>query len=169
MNCPVCKNEMVEKDFGGVMVDVCENGCKGIWFDWLELEKLDETGEGLGAALEEALSCQRQRDDNRGTINCPKCHKPMVAHLYKSAKDVTVDECYICGGFFLDSGELKVLREHFLSEDQRDVFVSKIMNAEPEFQKAESDLQKQKLRTAAIRKMFGFLILSKYFPREKSS
>ena len=34
MNCPICKKEMVEEDFGGVVIDVCKNGCKGIWFDW---------------------------------------------------------------------------------------------------------------------------------------
>jgi hypothetical protein len=49
MNCPVCSKAMVEKDFGGVRVDVCQDGCKGIWFDWMELIKLDEQNEGLRA------------------------------------------------------------------------------------------------------------------------
>ena len=46
MNCPVCGKEMVSEDFG-VNVDVCENGCKGIWFDWGKLAKLDQKNEGV--------------------------------------------------------------------------------------------------------------------------
>ena len=51
MKCPVCSKEMVTENFG-VSVDVCENGCKGIWFDQRKLVMLDEKNEGLGAALE---------------------------------------------------------------------------------------------------------------------
>ena len=47
MKCPVCGKEMVEKDFG-VEVHVCENGCKGIWFDRGALAKLDEKNESEG-------------------------------------------------------------------------------------------------------------------------
>ena len=48
MNCPVCEKPMVAEDFGGVQVDACRDGCKGIWFDWLELVRLDENHEGFG-------------------------------------------------------------------------------------------------------------------------
>src|ERR1700733_2754542 len=73
MNCPVCKMAMIERDFGGVVVHVCENGCKGIWFDWLGLSKLDKSNEGVGQALQDALHYPRVNDTNRGQLNCPKC------------------------------------------------------------------------------------------------
>lgn len=157
MDCPVCKTPMVEKDFGGVMVDVCENGCKGIWFDWLELSKLDEAHEGAGQALAEALMSERVKDDDRPPIDCPKCHKPMKAHLYKSSKDVTVDECYLCGGFFLDAGELKVVKESFMSEAERDSYVEGLLDSVPEYGEAQKDIQKEEQRLAAMKKMTRFL------------
>ncbi len=158
MDCPVCKNTMVEKDFGGVMVDVCANGCKGMWFDWLELSKLDETHEGAGQALAEALMSERVKDDGRDRIACPKCQKPMLPHLYQSSKEVTVDECYLCGGFFLDAGELKIIKESFMSEEERDSFVQSLINSDvPEYSEAIEDLQKNQERTQAIKKMTRFL------------
>lgn len=163
MNCPVCETAMIEEDFGGVLIDVCSNGCNGIWFDWFELEKLDETHEGLGSALKSALENSRVKEDDRGKINCPKCFKPMVAHLYKSAKEVTVDECYLCGGFFLDSGELKIIRDNFMTEEQRDSFVNSFLQEQADFQEAKEDLEKLKLRTAAIKKLTKCLRPSDHF------
>ncbi|MBU0469661.1 MAG: zf-TFIIB domain-containing protein [Candidatus Omnitrophica bacterium] len=163
MNCPVCETAMIEEDLGGVLIDICSNGCNGIWFDWFELEKLDETHEGLGKALTAALQSSRAKDDDRGKIKCPKCFNPMVAHLYKSAKEVTVDECYVCGGFFLDSGELKVIRENFMTEEQRESYVNDIIAGQSDFQEAKQDLEKQKLRTAAIRKLTKCLRPSDHF------
>ena len=39
MNCPACENNMDERDFGGVHVDVC-CACKGVWFDIHEIQRL---------------------------------------------------------------------------------------------------------------------------------
>jgi Zn-finger nucleic acid-binding protein len=118
---------MVEEDLGGVLVDVCKNGCKGIWFDWGELKDLDENHEGVGRVLNEALKSPRQNNANRGPLNCPKCGIKMLEHKYKNAKEVSIDECYACGGFFLDSGELKQIRDNYMSEDERDVYVQRLI------------------------------------------
>src|SRR6266480_2257052 len=88
MKCPVCGKEMVTENFG-VNVNVCENGCKGIWFDQGELAMLDEKNEGLGAALEAALHYPRHNDGQRGQIKCPKCGIPMHTHKYKRDKEVS--------------------------------------------------------------------------------
>ena len=69
------QNEMAEKNFGGILVDVCEDGCKGIWFDWNELNRLDEKNEGLGKALKKSLTYPRVNDDNRVQIKCPRCRE----------------------------------------------------------------------------------------------
>lgn len=130
MNCPACSSEMQEKDFGGVHVDVCPS-CKGIWFDWLELKKLDEQNEGMGQALVDSLEHGRNKADDRGKVKCPKCFKPMIDHNYQSQTRVTVDECYLCGGFFLDAGELKVIRDNFLTETERDTIVIQMINNLP--------------------------------------
>ncbi len=162
MNCPVCFREMIEKDFGGVKVDVCEDGCKGIWFGWLELSKLDEKNEGLGNALKEALNYPRANDANREQIKCPKCGIPMHAHKYQSSKEVNVDECYACGGFFLDSGELTVIRDTFMSEEEETAYAQKLLAEMPDYQEAKEDLAKDKKRAEAIRRYTRFMRLSYY-------
>ena len=70
MKCPVCGKEMVTENFG-VNVNVCENGCKGIWFDQGKLAMLDENNEGLGAALEAALRYPGTTMGNGGKSNVP--------------------------------------------------------------------------------------------------
>ena len=162
MKCPVCHEEMIEEDFGGAMVDVCKNGCKGIWFDWFELRKLDEKNEGFGKALQEALHYSRLNDENRGRVNCPKCGVPMHTHKYQSSKEVNVDECYACGGFFLDSGELKVIRDTYMSKREEEEYLQKILDDIPEYNRAKQDLEKKKMRANALRKYTRFLRISYY-------
>ena len=162
MKCPACGNEMVEKDLGGVMVDICENGCKGMWFDWFELSRLDEKNEGFGAALKAALNHPRVNDENRGPVNCPKCNIPMHVHKYQSSKEVNVDECYACGVFFLDSGELQAVRDAFMSDEEREAYANKLTEGIPEKKEAEGNLEKQQSRTAAIDKFTRYLRVSYY-------
>jgi len=162
MECTVCGKEMKEQDFGGVMVDVCVNGCKGMWFDWFELGKLDENNEGCGRALQEALHYPQENDENREKINCPKCGLPMHIHKYQSSKEVNVDECYNCGGFFLDSGELKIIRDTFMSEEERDAYAQKLIDDVPEFKQAVEDREKDKARVAAIKNFTKFIRVSYY-------
>ncbi len=147
MDCPACHKRMEPQDFGGAIVDVCA-GCHGIWFDQLELKKLDEKHEGVGKAVAEALVSTRQKDANRGRIKCPKCGILMAAHFYQSNTMVTVDECYGCAGFFLDSGELKVVRAHFLTEKEREEYLTTLLG-----QKV-GDVAN---RTAAVQKVVGIL------------
>ncbi|MDD4202511.1 MAG: zf-TFIIB domain-containing protein [Candidatus Omnitrophica bacterium] len=166
MNCPACNKEMVEKDFGGVAVDVCENGCKGIWFDWFELMKLDEKNEGMGNALKEALKSPRTNNEDREKLKCPKCGIPMHIHQYRNSKEVNVDECYACAGFFLDSGELRQIRDSFMSEEQVDAYAKSLIDDMPEYAKAKEELEKQKQRIAAINKYTKFLRVSYYITRK---
>ena len=166
MKCPACKKEMIVEDFGGVKVDICKEGCKGIWFDWNELIKLDEKHEGFGHALKEALNYPRNNDSKRGQIECPKCGIPMQIHKYQSAKEVNVDECYSCGGFFLDSGELNAIRDNFMSEEERQAYAQKIINELPQYSQAQKDLEKDKLRALAAKKYTRFIRLSFYVTGE---
>lgn len=153
MNCPACGKSMVEEDFGGIFVDVCKNGCKGIWFDWGELKELDQNNEGVGKALEEALKSPRKNDPNRGPLMCPKCGIKMREHKYKHAKEVNVDECYACGGFFLDSGELKLIRDNYMNEDEREAYVRRLVGETP----PQGDSRKTTLRATGCETLGNLL------------
>lgn len=158
MNCPACGKSMVEEDFGGVFVDVCKNGCKGIWFDWGELKELDQNHEGVGKALDEALKSPRKSDPDRGPLMCPKCGIKMREHKYKHAREVNVDECYSCGGFFLDSGELKQIRDNYMYEDEREAYVRRLVGETP----PQGDSRKTTLRAAGCETLGN--ILSRRWP-----
>ncbi len=162
MICPVCGKEMLEEEFGDVKVDVCVEGCKGIWFDWFELSRLDEPNEGFGNALKEALEYPRTNDGNREPINCPKCGLPMHVHRYKAAQEVNVDECYACGGVFLDSGELRLIRDHFMTEEEQKNYFHKLMENIPEYEEAKLNLEQERARAEALLKYTRFLRLSYY-------
>ncbi|MCP4261418.1 MAG: zf-TFIIB domain-containing protein [Planctomycetes bacterium] len=153
MDCPACGKLMVEESFGVVQVDVCKNGCKGIWFDWGELKELDENHEGAGEALNEALKSPRVNEAGRGRLMCPKCGIAMHAHKYSNAKEVNVDECYGCGGFFLDSGELREIREHYMSGEERDTYIQKLVTDTP----MAGENEKAGLRAEACRRFGGLL------------
>ena len=167
MNCSVCGKLMVEEDFGGVRVDVCRNGCKGIWFDWQELIRLDENNEGVGNALEEALKSPRVNEAEREQLQCPRCGIPMHAHKYGRAKEVNVDECYACGGFFLDSGELRQIRDNFMSDEEREAYVQKLLDEIPEYKAKEEELEKAQLRKKAGSKFGKVLRKALFLPKAK--
>ncbi|MEI6501322.1 MAG: zf-TFIIB domain-containing protein [Armatimonadota bacterium] len=49
MNCPVCDEKLREVEKYGVEIDVCP-GCKGVWLDRGELEKMLQVVEGTPSA-----------------------------------------------------------------------------------------------------------------------
>ena len=161
MKCPACGQEMVKKNFG-VDVDVCENGCKGIWFDQGELARLDEKNEGIGAALQAALRSPRHNDAGRPPLTCPQCSIPMHAHKFKRAKEVNVDECYQCGAFFLDSGELTEIRDHYMNDAEVAAYAEELLKTVPEYALARQKLAAEKQRLEAIRK-FTSLLTTRYW------
>src|SRR5947208_16499603 len=159
MKCPVCSKEMASENFG-VNVDVCEDGCKGIWFDQGKLAMLDEKNEGLGAALEAALRNPRNNHGQRPPIECPKCSIPIHTHKYKRTKEVNVDECYNCGAFFLDSGELTDIRDNYMSDAEVTAYADQIINSIPEYAQAVKNLDAKKQRLESIQKYTKFMTVS---------
>jgi len=160
MQCPACKNEMTEQDFGAAMVDVCVDGCWGMWFDWKEIAQLDEEHEGVGDALEKALNAKPQKKHtNREPINCPKCKKPMKSHIYKDTQGVLVNECYICGGFFLDAGQLRAIRDSLKNrkDKEKGIDFSRALEKSSIVREFKQKTEKEKLRNKAINKYSAIL------------
>lgn len=110
--CPACGEKMtkiITKE--GVNIDICTEGCGGIWFDNRELGKFDEPNENA----EEILNVLKEKTfksvDTSAERICPVCNTKMVKHKYSMNTDVEIDECYSCGGKFLDNNELHLIRE----------------------------------------------------------
>jgi Zn-finger nucleic acid-binding protein len=152
---------MVAKDFGA-QVDVCEQGCQGIWFDRGELAMLDERNDGVGAALEAALRSKRKNDGRRAPLTCPKCSTAMHCHKHQRAKEVNVDECYKCGSFFLDAGELAEIRDRSMSDAEVAGYRSALVGSIPKYAEARLDLDAKKQRSDAIH-AFTRLLVHRYW------
>ena len=111
MKCPACFNELTPLPFCGLTVDACLGGCGGVWFDAFELQKVDEEHETAGERLlniahDEGLSVDKSRKRE-----CPRCAGVKLHRHYFSAKRrVEVDECPGCSGYWLDAGELAMIR-----------------------------------------------------------
>ncbi|PLX18337.1 MAG: hypothetical protein C0601_04785 [Candidatus Muiribacterium halophilum] len=129
MKCPACDRDLTEKDVNGVKVDVCENGCAGIWFDNYELKKFDEIHENCDGLINiKKDPSVKVSDDKR---DCPRCEDiKMLKHYFSIKRQVKVDECPACGGVFLDGGELEAIRSQFDTEKEREEAADKYFNSE---------------------------------------
>jgi len=111
MKCPACFNELAEIKFGGVLVDVCEGGCAGIWFDAFELKKVDEPNEVASEHLLRVQRDPRLQVDFHRRRDCPRCAGvKLQRHFFSAKRQVEVDQCPNCGGYWLDAGELEKVR-----------------------------------------------------------
>jgi Zn-finger nucleic acid-binding protein len=120
MTCPACGRELKGRTIGGIVVDVCDGGCAGIWFDQFEIREFDEAHEGAGESLLDVARDASIRVDHTKRLDCPKCSDSvMMRHFWSAKQEVEVDECGVCGGFWLDSGELKRIRSLFKNDAER--------------------------------------------------
>jgi len=119
MNCPACDSTLTELRAGQILVDACHAGCGGVWFDNFELQKVDERHEPAGASLN-VLASADVRIKAAPTRACPRCEgQPLRRHFFSFKKHVQVDCCPACGGYWLDAGELAVIRAEFPTEADR--------------------------------------------------
>ena len=167
MDCPACEKTLTEKKVADIVVDVCENGCGGIWFDNYELEKVDEEKETAGEALLDIPFDPAVNVDYKKPRPCPRCeHKSMIKHFASVQEKVEVDECPACGGVWLDYGELGLIRSQYATEDERGeaakAYFSKLFDPKLEamHRKSEQDLK----RARKFARMFRFICPSYYIP-----
>lgn len=111
MKCPACSRDLVEINAGGLRVDVCQDGCGGIWFDNRELQQVDEAHE---FDLDPFLDIRYDLDvlvDFSARRTCPRCTGSVLMRQgYGGSNRIQVDRCATCGGIFLDGGELTQIR-----------------------------------------------------------
>lgn len=111
MKCPACFHELTQFTIGGVTVDACEGGCAGIWFDAFELQRLDEQHEVAAAKVLHLQHNPALVVDRARKRDCPRCASvKLKRHFFSAKKQVEVDHCPSCGGYWLDTGELEKIR-----------------------------------------------------------
>ncbi|MBD3222577.1 hypothetical protein GF314_15185 [bacterium] len=120
MNCPACNNPMSEHTVNGVTIDVCRDGCGGLWFDNFELDKVDEQFESVDSMLLDGPADPAPVMDTGARRSCPRCEgMVMMRHHVSVRREIEIDECPGCAGTFLDHGELEAIRQQFESQEAR--------------------------------------------------
>ncbi len=168
MECPACGNKLWQITVSDVELDVCKGGCGGIWFDNFELKKFDEPHESVG---EELLNIERDESlvvDHEKRRKCPKCDDIiMMRHFFSTKKEVEIDECPQCGGFWLDSGELERIRNLFSNEEEKEraakEYFSEVFRQDLAIEQVKHESQTERIQRAAS--IFRFISPSFYFRR----
>lgn len=110
MKCPACFNELSQMQVGSLVVDVCQDGCAGIWFDAFELQHVDEETEPGEPLLHICRDPQVVVDSSRKR-ECPRCPGiKLHRHFFSAKRRIQVDQCPNCAGYWLDAGELAQIR-----------------------------------------------------------
>ena len=111
MICPVCSNNLTEREANGFRVDVCAEQCGGIWFDATELEKCDSHRDEFPDELIRVRRNANAAIDRNKARSCPHCTATIMDRLYfKADHEFEIDRCPKCDGHWLDLGELEYLR-----------------------------------------------------------
>ncbi|MBO6257689.1 zf-TFIIB domain-containing protein [bacterium] len=121
INCPACGKPMqkVFMPYAGFNLDVCTDGCGGIFFDGQELKHFDENHENIDD-LKEVLKNKTFEKTNESAVRvCPVCGNNMVKNYVSAKHAIEIDECYNCGAKFMDGGELTRMREEYPTEEDR--------------------------------------------------
>ena len=119
--CPACGKEM-EKIYierAQCFIDVCTNGCGGIFFDNREFKKFDEDHESIDEIKKTLEGKKFNKVDASYKRICPVCGMKMMKNSTSIKGEIIVDDCYGCGGKFLDFGELEKIRAEYKTEEER--------------------------------------------------
>jgi hypothetical protein len=166
MKCPACGNELSQMTAGDITVDVCKGGCGGIWFDQFELKKVDEAHESAGEAILEIERNAGIKIDYEKRRKCPKCNIIMLRHFFSIKRQVAIDECPQCGGYWLDAGELAMIRKLYKTDtERRDAarqYFSEIFD--PQASQMLAKGQADAGRARKIARIFRYICPSYYIP-----
>lgn len=114
VNCPICRGAMLRVNAGDMEVDRCA-GCHGLWFDMLELERLPKLAPVI-KSLDRKSHTASPKPKRPRSLLCPRDHSTLIEMVDARQPHIHYESCKLCGGVFLDTGELTDLSEYTLLE-----------------------------------------------------
>jgi Zn-finger nucleic acid-binding protein len=134
VKCLGCHAEMMEKTRqtrrGLVYYDICE-ACGGVWFD---------AGEMDAVVLQvfrsvEASSRDKAEGISESQRRCPRCKTGWMKKVFfLTYSEILLDHCEKCHGFWLDSGELKLINQNLRHlremKSKREGFIDDLLQAD---------------------------------------
>lgn len=121
LRCPAC-GEVMKKVFmqdTKTNVDICVDGCGGIWFDLNEDKFYDEEHESIDEILNVYENKEYKQVNQQYDRYCPVCGAKLRKTYTSVKKEVQIDECLSCGGKFFDYKELEAMRREYKTEKER--------------------------------------------------
>lgn len=112
LECPACHKRLVKVSLQSinVVVDVCLDGCGGIYFNNREMQAVMSSPKAFEEIKKLCEGKEFKKVDETNDRVCPFCGSDMVKNYTSYSKEVQIDECYRCGGKFLDNGELQKIK-----------------------------------------------------------
>jgi uncharacterized protein len=100
--CPLDKSLLVRISLQNIFIDYCEK-CFGIWLDFGELELL--LNKQLNKSnLFKNIFLRNVKNNSKDFLLCPVCKVKLKKHKNFASNTIS-DNCSVCGGIWLDSGE----------------------------------------------------------------
>ena len=193
MKCPACALELKPVDAGGVLLDACDGGCGGVWFDNFELQKFDEAHENVGTAVFDvapgpsgaasAGAASGRAVTKAGAAGgavakagaaggapkrlCPRCPgQKMRRYFFSVKRAIEVDECPACGGDWLDFEELEKIRGEFKTAEDREGAALTAFGEifDADLAKARAESQAEVARARKFASMFKLICPSAWIP-----
>lgn len=117
--CPKCHLKMDRINAKGVEVDRCVK-CGGLWLDQGELDGLMKSKGGIKQVMEgldsgPAAEPNAKRHVISG-VKCPRDTSRLITMVDLKQTHIQYEACTVCGGVFMDCGELKDLTQFTLRE-----------------------------------------------------
>jgi Zn-finger nucleic acid-binding protein len=102
--CPRCHVPLSDEEYDGVAVKAC-GGCGGRWLDPDDLRAILDAAERWveKPAVRTGIDLTGVRED----AACPRCRAAMEPFNYAGDSGVVLDKCPVCGGLWLDGGDLE--------------------------------------------------------------
>ena len=172
MICPTCNGNLSEITIEDIKLDVCKEGCGGIWFDRFELHKMDEPHEFTDENIVDLLSTESKVDhDKTKKHKCPKCKDVvMMRNSFNVKKEVEVDHCPKCAGYWLDEGELFHIRKQFKTEEEGKKAAMEYFGAlfDGELSSMKQESQEKAEQAQKIANMFKLISPRYYYSKLKN-
>lgn len=115
LSCPKCEGSMRPRSVDGINIHRCE-GCGGVWVQHVDLEFMADTREWADQADTGDANVGRTQNTKQ-SVACPSCRGARMIHMVDYEQPhVGFEHCQVCGGVYLDAGELRDLAEIKMSE-----------------------------------------------------
>ena len=162
LKCPACQKEMTKVfvPSEGVNIDICLDGCGGMYFDTREFKYFDEQHENIEEILKAIEGKTFIKVNEELPRTCPVCGARMVKNYSSVKKEIQIDECYACGGKFLEHGELEKIRAEYLTEADRsaDIMASVYDTVGVEIKRLDEENAKLRANRSWMKKLFDKMV-----------